>query len=65
MTVDLAQVARDLTNAHRDRLLAGKPVTVASILLDAGRCPTCAAPLIRGETIAYCPACGTEIRDAA
>lgn len=61
MTVDLLQVARDLTNAHRDRLLAGEPVTVASILLDVGRCPSCAGPLLSGDKVSYCTSCGSEV----
>jgi hypothetical protein len=59
MSTDLFRVAKQLTQAHANRLLAGAPVTVAAILLAAGRC-TCGGPLIRGERVALCANCGRE-----
>jgi hypothetical protein len=60
MSTDLFRVAKQLTQAHADRLLAGAPVTVAALLLDAGRC-TCGGPLIRGDRTARCGNCGREV----
>lgn len=61
MTVPTIEVARKLAEAHRDRLLAGAPVTVAKLLLDAGRCPECAGPLLRGDSTTRCLACGLRV----
>lgn len=61
MTVDHLTLGRDLTRAHAEHLAAGETVTVETLLIEIGRCPSCAGPLLRGDRVAYCTSCGSEV----
>lgn len=59
--VDLGELAKELAHAHADLLTAGIPVTVSSLLVEVDRCPSCTRPLLRGDRVAYCVECGSEV----
>lgn len=61
LIVDIGQVAKELAVAHADLLTAGIPVTVSSLLVESGRCPSCTRPLLRGDSVALCPHCGSQV----
>lgn len=61
-STDYLTLARDLTRAHAQHLAAGDvTVTVQTLLVETGRCPSCAGPLLRGDRVAVCVSCGTEV----
>lgn len=61
MTVSIVEVARDLAREHSRRLHAGEPVTVESLLIAVDRCPTCAGPLLVGDTAGRCITCRAKV----
>lgn len=61
MTVDYLKVAKDITLAHERLLHAIEEPDVAAVLIEAGRCPSCAGPLLKGDRVARCASCGHEV----
>ncbi len=55
------EIAESMVRNHADMLKEGAPVSVASLLVSVGRCPVCAAPLLKGAVSSRCTGCGEHV----